>query len=213
MVSDPQTPKPDTSKTDADGLTARGSEPASAAPTSRWQQLWQSQQENLRILVIALVIALVVRVLVAEPRFIPSNSMEPTLHVGDRLIVEKVSYRLHPPQRGDIVVFNPPPQLVALGYDGRQAFIKRVIGEPGQTVRVSQGRVLINGQALVEDYILESPEYEMLPVTVPEGYVFVMGDNRNDSNDSHVWGVLPQGNIIGHAMFRFWPLDQFGEVQ
>ncbi|MBD0336058.1 MAG: signal peptidase I [Cyanobacteria bacterium Co-bin13] len=208
MVSDPQSPK-----ANSDGPAPASAPLAEEAPQkSRWLHLWDSQQENLRILVIALVIALLVRFFVAEPRFIPSNSMEPTLHIGDRLIVEKVSYHLHPPQQGDIVVFNPPPQLTALGYDFRQAFIKRVIGAPGQTVRVSQGQVLVNGQALEEGYTLEAPEYEMLPVTVPEGYVFVMGDNRNDSNDSHVWGVLPQGNIIGRATFRFWPLDRFGEV-
>lgn len=201
-----------TSASDGSGGQTETSGAAPALPQSRWRQLWQSQQENLRILVVALIIALVVRLLVAEPRFIPSNSMEPTLHIGDRLIVEKVSYRLHPPRRGDIVVFNPPPQLVVLGYDRRQAFIKRVIGEPGQTVRVSQGQVWVDGQALTEDYILEAPAYEMLPVTVPQGYVFVMGDNRNDSNDSHVWGVLPQGNIIGHATFRFWPLGGAGGV-
>ncbi|MBD0266998.1 MAG: signal peptidase I [Cyanobacteria bacterium Co-bin8] len=208
MVSDPQSPK-----TKSDGPASSPVLPVdSSSQKSRWRQLWDSQQENLRILVIALVIALLVRVFVAEPRFIPSNSMEPTLHIGDRLIVEKVSYRLHSPQRGDIVVFNPPPQLTALGYDFRQAFIKRVIGSPGQTIRVSQGQVIVNGQALDESYTLEAPQYEMLPVTVPEGYVFVMGDNRNDSNDSHVWGVLPQDNIIGRATFRFWPVDRFGEV-
>lgn len=138
--------------------------------------------------------------------------MEPTLDIGDRLIVEKVSYRLHPPHRGDIIVFHPPLQLTALGYDPRQAFIKRVIGEPGQTLQVSRGQVYVDGKALEEAYIREAPSYEMLPVTVPPGAVFVMGDNRNDSNDSHIWGVLPQSNIIGRATYRFWPLDRFGNV-
>jgi signal peptidase I len=207
MVSDPQSPK-----ASSDGPVSSPTPAEQSPQPSRWRQLWDSQRENLRVLGIALVIALLVRFFIAEPRFIPSNSMEPTLHIGDRLIVEKVSYRLHPPQPGDIVVFNPPPQLTALGYDFRQAFIKRVIGAPGQTVRVSQGQVLVNGQPLAEPYILEAPEYEMLPLTVPAGYVFVMGDNRNDSNDSHVWGVLPEGNIIGRATFRFWPLGRFGEV-
>ncbi|HEY9877828.1 MAG TPA: signal peptidase I [Leptolyngbyaceae cyanobacterium] len=207
MVSDPQSPKTDEpiSGASVDSSPSQGSD-------SPWKQFWAGQQENLRILGIALAIALIVRFFIAEPRFIPSNSMEPTLNIGDRLIVEKVSYRLHPPHRGDIVVFNPPPQLTALGYDRRQAFIKRVIGEPGQTLQVNQGRVYVDGEALEETYIREAPNYQMLPITVPPGAVFVMGDNRNDSNDSHIWGVLPQSNIIGRATYRFWPLDHFGNV-
>ncbi|MBE9158886.1 signal peptidase I [Nodosilinea sp. LEGE 06152] len=182
------------------------------APQGRWRSLWQGQWGNLRVLAIALAIALTVRVLIAEPRYIPSNSMGPTLHIGDRLLVDKVSYRWQPPHRGDIVVFAPPPQLTRLGYETRQAFIKRIIGEPGQTVEVVQGQVVVDGHPLQEPYILEPPAYTLAPVTVPTGQVFVMGDNRNDSNDSHVWGGLPQQNIIGRARFRFWPLDRLGPV-
>lgn len=185
------------------------SEPAAVG---RWRSLWQGQWSNLRVLAIALAIALTVRVLIAEPRYIPSNSMDPTLHIGDRLLVDKVSYRWQAPHRGDVVVFAPPPQLARLGYETGQAFIKRVIGEPGQTVEVVQGQVLIDGQPLQESYILEPPAYTLNPITVPTGQVFVMGDNRNDSNDSHVWGGLPQQNIIGRARFRFWPLDRLGPV-
>jgi signal peptidase I len=180
--------------------------------SSRWQRLWQSQRSNIKVLAIALVVALVVRIFIAEPRYIPSNSMDPTLHIGDRLIVDKVSYHWQEPHRGDIVVFMPPPQLAEFGYGQGQAFIKRVIGEPGHTVQVSHGQVFLDGSPLDEDYILEPPQYEMVPVAVPEGYVFVMGDNRNDSNDSHVWGVLPQNNIIGRAWLRFWPLDRLGQM-
>ena len=188
------------------------SAPAADEQLSRWQRLWQSQRDNFKVLAIALAVALTVRVFIAEPRFIPSNSMDPTLHIGDRLIVDKVSYLWEVPNRGDIVVFVPPPQLAEFGYGQGQAFIKRVIGEPGHTVQVTRGQVLLDGNPLEETYILEPPQYEMLPVAVPEGYVFVMGDNRNDSNDSHVWGVLPQENIIGRAWFRFWPLDRLGNL-
>ena len=180
--------------------------------TSFWSSFWQSQRENGKIFALALAIALLIRLFVAEPRYIPSDSMEPTLHAGDRLIVEKVSYHLHPPTYGDVVVFNPPLQLQRLGFNGKQAFIKRVIAEPGQRIEVSQGQVLLNGEPLDESYILEPPRYEMPAVIVPQGYFFVMGDNRNDSNDSHVWGFLPQANIIGHAEFRFWPLGKIGRV-
>lgn len=190
----------------------RDSLAAEQSAVSRWEQLWQGQRENIKVLVIALVIALLVRVFIAEPRFIPSNSMEPTLHVGDRLIVDKISEAWSPLHRGDVVVFTPPIQLQEIGYDPRQAFIKRVIAQSGQTVRVSQGCVYIDGSALKEPYVLEAPTYEMAPFTIPLGYLFVMGDNRNDSNDSHVWGVLPEANVIGRAQFRFWPLNRLGPI-
>ncbi|NJM97187.1 MAG: signal peptidase I [Phormidesmis sp. RL_2_1] len=174
-----------------------------------WQKL---ASENARLVAIALAIAFFVRFFIAEPRFIPSPSMVPTLAVGDRLLVEKVSYHLHLPHPGDIVVFEPPPQLQEYGYLASQAFIKRVIGLPGQTVQVTQGKVLVDGQALTEPYILEMPAYEMPPVQVPASSLFMMGDNRNDSNDSHVWGFLPLDNVIGRAAFRFWPLEKIGRI-
>lgn len=187
-------------------------ESATSPAPSRWRRLWASQWGNLKVLGIAVLLALLVRGLIAEPRYIPSNSMEPTLLVGDRLIVDKLSYHWRAPQFGDVVVFSPPPQLTDYGYRPDQAFIKRVIGEAGHTVQVAQGQIYLDNQPLVEPYILEPPTYSMWPVTVPEGYVFVMGDNRNDSNDSHVWGVLPKTNIIGQARFRFWPLSRLGQV-
>ncbi|NMF83569.1 signal peptidase I [Nodosilinea sp. P-1105] len=186
--------------------------PETDSPPSRWKTLWASQGSNIRVLAIALVVALTVRLVIAEPRYIPSNSMDPTLHIGDRLIVDKISYRWQSPHRGDIIVFRPPSQLTKLGYGNGQAFIKRVIGEPGQTIQVTHGQVLVNRNPLTEPYLLEPPSYEMGAVTIPPGYVFVMGDNRNDSNDSHIWGVLPQTNIIGRAWLRFWPLDRLGPV-
>jgi signal peptidase I len=187
-----------------------GETPQETPPQAPWRRLWQGQRENLRVLAIALILAVVMRIFVAEPRYIPSDSMKPTLYVGDRLIVEKVSYRLHPPQAGDIVVFRPPFRLNLARDSRRQAFIKRVIATPGQTVAVTAHTVFVNNIPLAEPYILEAPSYEMLPVQVPMGGVFVMGDNRNDSNDSHVWGVLPESNIIGVARLRFWPLDRWG---
>lgn len=167
---------------------------------------------NARLVAIAVAIAVVIRLFIAEPRFIPSNSMDPTLHIGDRLLIEKVSYRFHTPDYGDIVVFEPPPQLQAIGYRRDQAFIKRVMGLPGDTLTVHQGRVYRNNQPLEESYISADPAYEMQPVTVPEDALFVMGDNRNDSNDSHIWGFLPVENVIGHATLRFWPLEDLGTV-
>lgn len=181
--------------------------------TRRGAGFWKTQRENGLVLAIALALALLIRLFVAEPRYIPSDSMVPTLQVGDRLVVEKISYRLHPPQQGDIVVFDPPAQLQQLGYTTDQAFIKRVIAQPGQTVQVHLGKVWIDGEPLTEPYIAEPPGYEMRSITVPPGHVFVMGDNRNNSNDSHVWGFLPVENIIGRAIFRFYPIARFGPLK
>ena len=173
---------------------------------------WQRIRENVQIIAIALALALFIRAFVAEPRYIPSDSMLPTLQVGDRLVVEKISYHFHPPVKGDIVVFDPPQQLQVQGYAKNQAFIKRVIGTPGQTVEIHNGKVYLNNQPLPESYIAEPPNYQMDAVKVPEDHLFVMGDNRNNSNDSHVWGFLPKQNVIGHASYRFWPPSRVGQV-
>jgi signal peptidase I len=171
---------------------------------------WQKIKENAQTIGIALILALIIRLFIAEPRYIPSESMLPTLDLGDRLIVEKVSYHFASPHPGDIVVFHPPTKLQALGYEPEQAFIKRVIATEGQIVAVTNGKVYIDQRPLAENYILESPEYQLLPLEVPSEHIFVMGDNRNNSNDSHVWGSLPETEIIGRAMFRFWPFNRLG---
>ncbi len=181
-------------------------------PTIPEKTLWNQIRENIVILAIALGLSLLIRTFVAEPRFIPSDSMFPTLEINDRLVIEKVSYYLDSPQFGDIIVFTPPSQLQEIGYGADQAFIKRIIGKPGQTIEVKNGRVYIDNQPQFERYIAEEPHYQLPPVKVPENSYFVMGDNRNDSNDSHVWGFLPQENIIGRAIFRFWPIERFGGV-
>lgn len=180
--------------------------------TSSQTNIKSSWQENLVLITIALCLALLIRTFIAEPRLIPSESMYPTLHTGDRLVVEKVSYRLHPPKTGDIVVFSSPPELQRRGYLQNQAFIKRVIGEPGAVISIVQGKVYLNGKALTEDYIAEPPNRPFPEIKVPEGAFFVMGDNRNDSNDSRYWGFVPRQNVIGRAIFRFWPLDRIGLI-
>jgi signal peptidase I len=183
------------------------------APTpseSKWGNLWRSQKDNILTILVAILLAFVIRSFVAESRYIPSPSMVPTLYPGDRIVVEKLSYRLRDPQPQDVVVFYPPSQLQVAGYPADQAFIKRVIAVAGQTVQVHQGRVYIDKQPLSEPYIAEPPAYEMPVVKVPADMLFVMGDNRNNSNDSHVWGFLPKANVIGRANIRFWPLGQVG---
>jgi signal peptidase I len=182
-------------------------------PTPLLTKLWQSWGENLKILIAAVILALVIRTFVAEPRFIPSASMVPTLELGDRLVVEKISYKLHAPAYADIVVFAVPPQLQAEGYQADQAFIKRAIGLPGDRISLKNGRVYRNDVALAEPYVTITPKPEDINnITVPANEIFVMGDNRNNSNDSRYWGTLPMQNLIGKAVWRFFPLDRWGKL-
>lgn len=166
--------------------------------------------EGLQTLGLSIILALGIRTFVAEARYIPSGSMEPTLEVDDRLVVEKISYHFNPPKRGDIVVFWPPDTVVLQQQGRRDAFIKRVIGLPGDIVEVSDSTVFINGEPLDENYIKSSPEYTWGPEEVPEDSYVVFGDNRNSSYDSHSWGFVPEENIIGKAVVRFWPPSRIG---
>lgn len=206
-------------------------------------------REIVELVVVTLVLLIVIRWALAEARYIPSSSMEPTLQINDRLLVEKVSNHLGMPiQRGDILVFYPPPiemggqdlkndPLTILGrltglpfLPYEPAFIKRVIGLPGDHLRIQRGQgVYVNGQLLDEPYIKEPPNYDRNvlgeiggpsngriikpygdpaeannPIIVPPGKLFMMGDNRNNSEDSHVWGFLPQQRVIGRACLLFW---------
>ena len=184
----------------------------STAPQPLLVQWWQKWGENITILVLAVGLAFLIRTFVAEPRYIPSESMLPTLEIGDRLIVEKLSYYTHPPQRGDIIVFAPPPQLQAQGYLEEQAFIKRVIGLPGNTIEIKNGRVFVDQELLTESYIAQAPNYAMSPTVVPPERVFVMGDNRNNSTDSRFWGPVPEENIVGEAFATYWPPKDIGTL-
>ncbi|HEY9808047.1 MAG TPA: signal peptidase I [Halomicronema sp.] len=166
--------------------------------------------EALKTVGLSVILAFGIRAFVAEARYIPSGSMEPTLQINDRLIVDKLSYNFAIPQRGDIVVFNPTETLEKQNF--HDAFIKRVIGLPGEKVEVKGGRVFINDKALREQYIADEPNYQYGPVTVPDGQYLVLGDNRNNSYDSHYWGYVPREKIIGRAVVRFWPPNRVGEI-
>jgi signal peptidase I len=165
--------------------------------------------EGLQTIGLSVVLAMGIRTFVAEARYIPSGSMEPTLEINDRLVIEKISYHFNPPVRGDIVVFWPPESLFPQGRR-RDAFIKRVIGLPGDTVEITGGTVFVNGDSLDEDYIKAEPDYTWGPETVPNDQYLVLGDNRNSSYDSHAWGFVPKENIIGRAVVRFWPPNRVG---
>jgi len=177
------------------------------------QKTENSWIEAAKTLGFSLLLAFGIRQFIAEPRYIPSKSMVPTLEVNDRLMVEKLSYLFHPPNRGDVVVFWPPDRLKQQNPElKKDAFIKRVIGLPGDQVEVKEGKVFINNKPLVEDYIAAKPNYQWGPEIVPNDSYLVLGDNRNNSYDSHFWGYVPRQNLIGRAAFRFWPLPRIGGI-
>ncbi|MDR3602277.1 MAG: signal peptidase I [Desulfosporosinus sp.] len=163
--------------------------------------------ETLEILIFAFILSWGLRSTVVQAVTIPSASMLPTIQLQDRLVVDMLSYKLSGINRGDIIVFNPPKNVDNPTGD---PWIKRVIGLPGDTVQIKDDKVFVNGKALTESYEMEKPNYLYGPLEIPKDSYFVLGDNRNDSEDSHYWGVLPGENIVGRALFRYWPLKHFG---
>ena len=211
-----------------------GPYPPPAAPEapprlSRGQRARRLARELIETFVLALLIFLVVRAALQNFR-VEGSSMDPVLHDGQYLIVNKaiythinldtiskflpfidpgddpVRYLFRRPQRGDVIVFRFP------GNPERD-FIKRIIAEPGDTVEVREGTVYVNGGRLEEPYITSHPTYTYGPAEVPPKQYFVLGDNRNNSYDSHVWGFLPEENVIGQAWLSYWPKDEWGLVE
>ncbi len=134
------------------------------------------------------------------------SSMDPSLSDGQRIIINKAVYHFHEPRHGDVIIFHSP---VAYHTD----YIKRVIGVPGDTVEIRYGVVRVNGHDLKESYIKASPDYSYGPFTVPENNYFVLGDNRNNSNDSHTGWTVAGQSIIGEAWLSIWPPGDWGIVQ
>lgn len=141
---------------------------------------------------------------VAKPYKIPTGSMEPTIQVNDRILANRLVYRFKDIERGDVIVFDPP---AVPGVDTSTPYVKRVVGLPGDTIEVRDGKTLINGEEFIVEQITERPYYSRGEETVPEGMLFVLGDNRNSSQDSHIWGYLPVDNVIGRADIIYWPPD------
>lgn len=188
--------------------------------------------ELVTIVAAALLLAIAIQAFVVKPFRIPSESMVPTLSVGQRVLADRVSYRVGSPERGDIVVFKPPlgadtgecgearptDQACSKPTDERseQNFIKRVVGLPGDRLKVIGGRVFIDGRELDEPYTREAEGCPTcnLPgeITIPPDHYFMMGDNRGQSEDSRVWGPVPERDLIGQARFTYWPPKRIGTL-
>ncbi|MBC7263292.1 MAG: signal peptidase I [Chloroflexi bacterium] len=174
--------------------------------TSIWPLIKTWLRDILETVLPALFIVVLVNAFLAQATRVEGQSMQPSLHSDERLVIEKLSYHLHPPQRGDIIVLR-------LTDRSTNPLIKRVIGLPGETVEIRDGRVYINGQVLEEPYVIQPASGSMPPRVVPPGHVFVLGDNRDYSNDSRTFGEVPLENVLGRAWFRYWPLNEIGFVR
>ena len=171
---------------------------------------WRQQLQGLLLVV---VVAIALRWGVVEPRWIPSESMQPGLQPQDRILVWKLGHRLGlSPGRNAVVVFRTPEVLAAAGYDPNAALIKRVVGVPGDAIAVENGTLQRNGLPVREPWIAEAMDYQLEPLTVEEGTLLVLGDNRNASLDSHLWGLLKEADVVGTARWRYWPLADFGPI-
>lgn len=184
------------------------------------QESKQFLREILETVVLAVILFLVINLISARVR-VEGYSMVPTLDNGEYVLISRLSYVTGNYQRGDIIVFRPPmypdisywQRLFGLpGFDDQyEDYIKRIIGLPGETVKIENGTVYISDVPLVEPYIEAPPDYSNV-WTVPEGQLFVLGDNRNNSADSHAWGFLPEKNILGKALLVYWPFADFAII-
>jgi len=163
-------------------------------------------KEVLIIIISAACLSLFLQSFIIEPRVIPTGSMLPTIQLDQRILVNKFIYSYKSPQRGDIVVFTPP----VITEDNKD-YIKRVIGVAGEKIEIKNGQVYINDMPLLENYTNGRAEYDFGPIVVPENSLFVLGDNRNNSYDSHAWNKwLTLNQVKGKAFFTYWPFQRLG---
>lgn len=164
-------------------------------------------KEWLILIAAAFVLAIVLRLFVIEPRYVPTPSMVPTIMVNDKLYVEKLSVRLGELHRGMIVIFREPEVTGSQDY-----LVKRLIGLGGDTIQISEGQLYVNGRAVDEPYLNEPMKSDFPEITVPEGEVFLMGDNRNYSQDSRTWGTVEEECISGQALFIYYPFSHWASL-
>jgi signal peptidase I len=174
--------------------------PEPSSPSSGTGTLGRALVDLLETIAPAFVIALLINFFLAQSTYVYGHSMEPNLHTDQRLVVEKVTYRLRPPQRGDIVVIDVETSDIPL--------IKRVIGLPGETVSIHDNQVFIDGQPLTEGYLEDVVQRDYSPQQVPAGHIFVLGDNRDASNDSRYFGAVSLEQVLGRAWLSYWPLSE-----
>ncbi len=163
-----------------------------------WRRLSSSLWEFAKTLLIAFILAQLIMVSVAQAFQVEQYSMEPTLLPHDRVLVNKFLYRFRSPQRGDVIVLRYP-------LNQQRNYIKRIIGLPGERLELKEGNLYINGRIIREPYLHEAPQGNYGPFTIPADFVFVMGDNRNNSEDSRSFGPLKKDLIVGQALFIYWP--------
>jgi len=173
------------------------------------EKIKEYAKEYAKTILISLILSFGIRVAIVEAYHVPTGSMIPTIMVDDRVMSNKFIYLLSDPRPGDVVVFVPSPNI----HTDAPRLMKRIIGIGGDWIEVKDGSVYRNGAPLSELYINDSPDYTLPRFRVPEGQVFVLGDNRRNSYDSHIWGFLPKKNIIARAMFRYWPIARMGIVR
>jgi signal peptidase I len=216
MDGDPQVEgSPDLGEGAGADQTATDEETKKPAASSRWIV------ELVGVVVVAILVAVLLRTFVVATYSIPSGSMEPTLQIGDRIVVDKLSYHLHGVDRGNIVVFSTPPNENCAGPPVSD-LVKRVIGLPDETISLKDGNVYIDGRLLPEPFLPPSVRDDTYPgpsaapyalhqaYRIPAGDVYVMGDNRPESCDSRYWGPIRESTIVGKVDMRLWPLSRLG---
>jgi len=202
-------PENDSAKGSAEVSISEDVELSSSPFKRKWMSLSEEARDDIKTTLISFAFALFVRVVMFEPRYIPSLSMFPTFDIGDQLIVDKISKTARPYQKRDVVVFNPTDTYIDL-TGNTEALIKRIVATAGDTVEVKNNHLYVNDVLQEENYVNELPDYNLPAVTVPAGCVLVLGDNRNHSFDSHIWGFLEERNIVGRAVVKYWPPWRIG---
>lgn len=162
-------------------------------------------RDLLGTVVPAILIAILINLYLAQGTYVHGQSMEPNLHTAQRLMIEKISHRFHLPYRGDIVVIDVDASELPL--------IKRVIALPGETIQIKDNQIYIDGRLLIEPYLDQVRQQDFGPLTVPDGHIFVMGDNRSASNDSRYFGPVSTEQIIGRAWLSYWPVEDIHLVK
>jgi len=194
------------------GQPTQPGQPEQPAPAPRKKSLAREILEWGLTLGAAVALAMLIHAFIGQPYTVFGPSMQPTLVTGERVVLSKITYRFTEPANGDIVVVRYPVSV--RNPSGRNSYIKRIVGMPGDMLEVRGGVLLRNGEQVDEPYLGETMKNDMPALTVPEGCVFVMGDNRNDSNDSRApdVGAIPMENVVGKVHWIYWPLDRMASV-